>query len=714
MLFGLYVTIQTCQVYFHHQVVPFLKVSQWTVDRQEEEAVYPELFCEPTDMTTSDLEDIVIYSSKQGVDTVLHHGLGYFPNLLPNTTLVSELRNYILLRNQRISVTENIPVIGYKNRWSLGLNVPEHDSISGMLQAIQDSSLLESVLNQVVGPNPALVELSSITAGPGADNQYFHQDTPSLSSATRYAASFSPLYSLLIPLQDTDPRMGPTAVCPGSHKCSYMPSCSKDGFQLYNKSTGYWRAGDGLLYNAQTQHRGGAHQGGLHRVALILTWAARPDFKTLGPDYSRSLPIGPVWAIRWSLWGHTFRTLSEMKRESWQTSLWDGEGWTFWRSLANRVVNNAFGYRKMDLEAMLRYTNLRYVPSSLQLEVEDDEQAFVSFAQDFLAKWSWFALYLNGVAVVVYVATQYQMIRSKEMRIQEGIQKALVLASGYLLLTSLGLAVFIFLSTTDWGIAVRQSMAHRPSLDYPEKAFSVEEVNSFQMPHSRDVLIGSRLTQATQLTDAQHRVFSFHPGNQRLWRALKERAALYAVDYRGLPPAFREALLLESLGNHDVFRETTFGDWILLSRQEALEMVSAWIVHSFSCDEYSFLACPRLRLCRCLHPSYLRLLADSPLIANKPVWKQQVAFQWRLQRTTMLRAPVSSVPAVVAEEGESQKKGDTIVEARERTSRKWRYAIVQSNGVVTLLNGKELQDPITRPMRSKDSSSASQRHRMQP
>jgi len=73
--------------------------------------------------------------------------------------------------------------------------------------------------------------------------------------------------------------------------------CEEVGFQVVDNTTGYWKAGDALLMNMNSFHRGAAHVGkdAPDRVMLILTFVPKPVERA----ESRQLSQGITFSLRW-------------------------------------------------------------------------------------------------------------------------------------------------------------------------------------------------------------------------------------------------------------------------------------------------------------------------------------------------------------------------------------------------------------------------------
>ena len=161
-----------------------------------------------------------------------------------------------------------------------------------------------------------MLELTAISASYGAKDQEYHYDIYPSQSSLLYARSFNNMYSILIQLQDTTSDMGATLICPGSQYCTMEDAkelCHKYGYPAvtatkkdyhHNGTTSstlsYWKAGDAMLMNMHSFHRGGAHTNphALDRVMLIVTMGPKPR---PGPE-SRQISRGATMNLRYDLY----------------------------------------------------------------------------------------------------------------------------------------------------------------------------------------------------------------------------------------------------------------------------------------------------------------------------------------------------------------------------------------------------------------------------
>ena len=133
-----------------------------------------------------------------------------------------------------------------------------------------------ALLVAAVGRDAELRELQVIVSEPGATAQDVHSDS-NFSDAPRLVTVFIALHDLL------DERMGPTHFWPHTHapRC-FPPSCRwlPPTASLAAERRSVWyalRAGDAVLMDACTWHRGGANTSGSRRSLLAASFVAASD-----------------------------------------------------------------------------------------------------------------------------------------------------------------------------------------------------------------------------------------------------------------------------------------------------------------------------------------------------------------------------------------------------------------------------------------------------
>ena len=138
-----------------------------------------------------------------GVDIIMEHGAVLLPELLHPMT-VQELRQFVVAKNHQVRGTDaEIPISEARGRISYGIDATEDERVIRALQEIHSHAVLGKTLQDLLGPNPALTEITAITASFGCDDQVWHPDTKPDGNAVKWAQTYAHSYSLFIPLQDT-------------------------------------------------------------------------------------------------------------------------------------------------------------------------------------------------------------------------------------------------------------------------------------------------------------------------------------------------------------------------------------------------------------------------------------------------------------------------------------------------------------------------------
>ena len=374
--------------------IPLMNALQWPGDtsRDKTENTYYARHCTANDITTRSAHDLIVPPDESPHDASLRtqkHGMAVFPKVISDDHAAT-LRDYILNRNAALKETDMdyIWLISGANRWSFKLSA-DAPGAADVLRDISTHHKLRPTLEELLGDEPALVELTAITSAYGAGDQRFHQDNSHDSCQMGYARSFVSTYSIFLPLQDTTREMGATDACAGTHYCS-----SYDQDMCYNRDNNirvlgtrsnyteftadpasdgkYWKAGDAFLFDMPVIHRGPAHidpTPGNERVMLVLTFSPRPrDPSKYGFD-RRQLGLGTSYSNRWDMWGMTLsdledvesamvwpsrllRTLGIFKRSTngRKPAVW---GFDFFSVTATRLMNKQFGYRMNDLRQFI-------------------------------------------------------------------------------------------------------------------------------------------------------------------------------------------------------------------------------------------------------------------------------------------------------------------------------------------------------------------------
>ena len=413
--------------------------------------------------------------------------------------------------------------------------------------------------------------------------------------------TFSQLFTLLIPLQDTTPEMGPTAVCPGSHRCYFTSSCygfgtdlddnttEQVGFQVVDPSTGTWEAGSGLLYNSNTIHRGTSHVKGPSRVALILTFAGRPDNANKPSQYSRFPPLDSVYAIRWHQMGHSLSDLADpYNRMSFSFLRWTGLtypaklSWSSSRFDLFRAANpGQYRFRIEDLkEQKLQRKGLMGTLSAiLMLEVKappkhgpynDVEYHLIRL----LVRLSTvcLTLFVGGLAMYMSLVAVIDT-----PRILGTFSRLLVASLALYTLTKLMRAQ---VDQSVWASEIASgSIASHPPHSIQDPSLSQHYSMNLPTPRVNDVLVDN----ASFKGDAYDHFLDFSPGNL-VWRSAAREQSKFFLLYDGLPTCFRDAVvkhvisLTKREGPRRFFEKNSYEDYVEMKNTSVIRRTKDLIV----------------------------------------------------------------------------------------------------------------------------------------
>eukprot|EP00797_Seminavis_robusta_P034598 Sro834_g208610.3 (421) ;mRNA; f:1689-2951 len=187
---------------------PTIDAAVWTDRRAENEITYYNRECDGRDLTTNDADDLIIphnATAKQAYEHQLLHGFSMFQGVL-TASVMQDLRNYVISRNRKLSAPESIFVIENDNRYSFGLGT-EVSCVARAVEQLATHDKLKPALEKILGPNPALIEMTAITSSFGAVNQYWHDDVVAQASVMKYGRTFGPSYSIFVQLQNTTKAM---------------------------------------------------------------------------------------------------------------------------------------------------------------------------------------------------------------------------------------------------------------------------------------------------------------------------------------------------------------------------------------------------------------------------------------------------------------------------------------------------------------------------
>ena len=361
--------------YYQKYYIPYMEdVLRFTDEREESEYTYFDLQCGIRDLTQPTLEDVTITSVQDARSIQERHGITYYPQLLSPATS-EEMRAYVLDKNENAPDEERIGLIAQRNRWSFYIGIQNKNDdddtykedviVETVLEELAQHELLYNSFKEIMkGQEPALVEFTAITSAYGADDQHWHVDTQP--SDIHYNSAFVPMFSLFVPLQNTNEQMGPTDTCPGSHVCSDSDRLTDLCEEIGKVRIAPMKQGDGMLMHLQTWHRGPAHTDptpNSERVMLILT------FSPVSP--TKQISLGTSYSLRWDMHSYLLKDFIQPSSPAIthryirnlqslgiipSSSNDDNDGrWTYLRVIASRIIHSQFAYRHENLMEWIDY-----------------------------------------------------------------------------------------------------------------------------------------------------------------------------------------------------------------------------------------------------------------------------------------------------------------------------------------------------------------------
>jgi len=301
---------------------PLLARYRWEDEGQKKFAeTYYDRDCDRRDFSTSDFNDLIIrdkWDFTKAAENILTHGASIFPKVI-DRDLADAFRNYTLKRNERLKPEEMVYVMNAKTktkqtRWSFAFTGQDQPLIiPKILEQIVNHEKLVGVLELFLGKDPAIIKMQTITQRYKADHQGWHPDVNAKASVKSHARNFMMHFSLFITLQDTTPKMGATGVCPGTQYCTTVEDnefgCKQvtsgnlfpesQNETMKHTNPGVWMAGDAVLMNQNTFHRGWKHnmQNGPDRAIMVLTFTSRPRYSNgRNPQHPLSTPLpSQIW-----------------------------------------------------------------------------------------------------------------------------------------------------------------------------------------------------------------------------------------------------------------------------------------------------------------------------------------------------------------------------------------------------------------------------------
>lgn len=595
------VTSYSAQSIYNTYYVPIMEALTWDDQRKIDEYTNYMRQCDASDVSTLNPDDFIVdpnsTSPQEAVEMTNKHGMTIFPNVVSPETAAA-MRDFVLKKNHALTEEEAIWLIANKNRWSFAIGAEDDPSVPPVLREIATNPSFIKTIELLMGEDPAMVELTSITSAYGATNQNWHSDNDFTSSQMHHARSFVPMYSLFVPLQDTTTEMGATSACPGTHLCAVDDGLSElcDGYnfqvsdsrgRLAKKEEDHtWKTGDGYLMNLNTYHRGPGHTDpkGTERVMLIMTISPRPQ----GPKFeTRQISLGTSYSCRWDMWGMTMKDLAiidTIKGFPWKqlrtlgiykpmgphrnkAVLW---GWDYLTVVCSRIVNEQFGFRFDDLESFIKGIKKRgkfvtylfgYMPTDEDIS---DAEVWPDYFRNTLKRCIEAGQVLFGVTCVFYlIASLFQ--RKKTTSIVRGVKISSTIVF-------LGALYLHLISRTPWAKDITSGALKRVPFEPPANT----PIGEVTLPVQSDILFSTRVNEP--YLAGHNLIYNHQPGN-----SLYNEFILNNTLHRETPGVIvKDSIRMireEMQKSHARFLEQNiFGDWEKMKDEDIISLIQRDLV----------------------------------------------------------------------------------------------------------------------------------------
>jgi hypothetical protein len=143
---------------------PQIQASIFNDDRREEESTYYTRSCDERDISTTNSVELFLPANATPHEAYLHqlkHGFTIFRSALSPET-ATNLRDYVVSKNYKLPQEESIFVIENDKRYSFGLGT-EEPAVAAAVMELTNSRQLQESIAKIMGPDPALIEMTAIT-----------------------------------------------------------------------------------------------------------------------------------------------------------------------------------------------------------------------------------------------------------------------------------------------------------------------------------------------------------------------------------------------------------------------------------------------------------------------------------------------------------------------------------------------------------------------
>ena len=506
--------------------------------------------CSKLDITTTSSTDLLVkpeMTSEEAGDLMLKHGAVALQNILDNNT-VAELRSYLASRHAiRHTLSWNEVMWNGEGgtRLSLGIGTEDHPAIQKALEKIGRNDLVRRTLSGILGEDPAIVEISTLTSLSGAHDQGIHSDTDWYGSSLNYARTFLHSYSFFVALQDTPQELGATTVCPGTHYCAdndLESVCLQNG--AFSVSTngytgaeyGLLRKGDAFIFNQNVWHRGPKVQDvddqHTDRVMFILTFVSR---NKASPSDHRQQALGTYYYQRWSMWGATFEYLKDAGTAMVQPlsglralGLYHPSGRNigqYWvETFCQQMSSGEYFYEAYELQEFKRRVLDRFSFPDFLRSTSDEWEKFIPETMQI-----WVEVLADAyLAILVVSISLWVLMRSannddgKAEQISNRHHGSVRLLGIHVALGCLFYAALYYVDNTSLAKSVQSGEIFVKPFPAPPVGTTTNTVGPSTFPERNDVLVATRYD-AEFLASYDH-FLDNHPGNEE-WQSMVEIAA---------------------------------------------------------------------------------------------------------------------------------------------------------------------------------------------
>lgn len=308
----------------------------------DHELTYYHRRCDHRDISTHDANDLLLdpnMTLKERQEVAMTHGAVVMKDIISHDTAV-ELRAYLETRHHEFH-TNNLELPWDELFWdgdggtrlSLGLGPEDTSIVARAIAEAGSNPQLKKTLEAILGDDPAVVEVSTLSTMFDAEPQEIHTDSDFFASSVLYTRSFLHSYTMFVSLQDTTSRMGATTICPGTHwcadedlftlcQCNFLDDDEKQENPIGYCNTfeassngqtgldvGVLKRGDAMMFNQNVWHRGPRNydlKRKENRAMFIMTFVSRRDYEK---GDNRQQGWGTFYYMRHSMWGHLFSDL---------------------------------------------------------------------------------------------------------------------------------------------------------------------------------------------------------------------------------------------------------------------------------------------------------------------------------------------------------------------------------------------------------------------